>query len=174
MTNLYAVNSYHGELFLKVPGLDFATLEQVEEVIKGLQATAERLLIAGDQATVKAEASIRHIRRSCDSGIWDFDIPPERWPNFTNCVYFVSDPRQPNAIKIGKTVSLKQRMKAYRFMLGADLVDCIVLGVVSCNDYAVLERSFHEYLQDYQLAGEWFDINAVKSVLSQIRQIRAK
>jgi hypothetical protein len=88
-----------------------------------------------------------------------------------SCVYFVQDPQNPSAIKIGFTDNLGQRMSAFYRLWGHSNVPRL-LAVARTNYPIQLERVFHEYFRSYWIDGEWFQSEPVIAFLEET--MRAK
>ena len=80
--------------------------------------------------------------------------------------------------KIGKTKSLKRRMKELKNMLPFDIE---LIHFWESNNYSQDESTLHRYLKKYNIKGEWFDLSesqllelkALKDNLRHQKQIRS-
>jgi hypothetical protein len=67
-------------------------------------------------------------------------------------VYFVTDG---DAVKIGKAVDVKQRISSIKVNNPREIIE---LQSIPTSDMGQIERSLHEWFDNYHIRGEWFDL----------------
>lgn len=166
----YSLKHVNG-LYLPVRGRDIITLEDVDNMIAGLQATRDRMLhgeTVSDIAFGESQALFNDILAR---GEWKINkaaneycyAPYKAKPGVSGeCVYFMLTPTDNQRIKIGCTIDLFNRTKEHH--QSHEGRNPQVLALFKTPQYRQLERLLHKKFIDHHTLkrqSEWFKLQPV-------------
>lgn len=147
----------------------FASLEEVGLAIQHLQKMQSEMLNGVNYIEAVHLAYEKEVIRLSTSATWIFP-DGNRVSILAPCVYFLQDPKDTTAIKIGFTTNLLQRLGEHRRKLGDGVRKMNVLAIAATPEYQHFERMLHVYFRAHRTErNEFFSTTAVIPFLDDAR-----